>query len=150
VFFRLGQARKSKEFLAAYFKFMQRHKNDDDLTFDAVLKHLYEQGGSVEPSFGSKLLSMINPKMPVWDSKVVENLELKEPPHYRTKDGKKCANIHELDEFYREEICKWYKDFVASETAKEWIKLFDEHYPEAKDRITDVKKIDLILWQIRD
>ena len=150
VFFLLTQARKNEEFLAPYFQYMERHKNDDGLTFEAVLKHLYDNVGSVEPSFGSKLLSMINPKMPVWDSKVVENLALKEPPHYRQKNGKKYANIDELIEFYREEICEWYNNHFNSGAAKEWIKLFDARYPETKSRITDVKKIDLTLWQMQD
>ena len=82
--------------------------------------------------------------------KVVENLALKEPPHYRQKNGEKYANIDELIEFYGEEICKWYKEFMSSEDAKKWINLFDARYPEAKSKITDVKKIDLILWQMRD
>ena len=66
LFFLLTQARKNEKFLAPYFQYMERHKNDDGLTFEAVLKHLYDKVGSVEPSFGSKLLSVINPKMPVW------------------------------------------------------------------------------------
>ena len=45
-----------------------------------------------------------------------------------------------------EKLCEWYE----SGAAKEWIKLFDEHYPDAKNKITGVKKIDLILWKMED
>ena len=141
-FFRVRQ--KSQEFYTEYYKFMEKHKNDKALTYEAVLKHLYRIEGKVEASFASKLLSMINPDLPVLDRQVLENLDVKLS---RPTDHKKRI---ECSLAAYEEICEWYKNHFKSGEAKEWIKLFDGHYPEAKNKITDVKKIDLILWQIRD
>jgi hypothetical protein len=80
--------------------------------------------------------------MPVWDKHVLTNLDIKPSqkvlPEERIKDRVALYA----------DICKWYNDFVKSAEAQAWIKLFDERYPEAK-KITKVKKIDLILWQIR-
>lgn len=45
------------------------------------------------------------------------------------------------------EISKWYEEFLHIQEAKEILSLFNDKYPNAN--ITDVKKIDLILWQIR-
>jgi len=73
-FFRIRQ--KSEKFYDAYYEFMAQQKNNESLTFEEVLNHLYKTAGSIEGSFASKLLSMINPDMPVLDSRV---LEIREP-----------------------------------------------------------------------
>jgi len=137
-FFRM---RRNEDFCKEYFGFMEKHKNDKGLTFEAVLERLHKKTGSVEASFASKLLSMINPDMPVLDSHVLKNLGINPVRQY----GDPKERIKRSIAAY-EEICEWYE----SGAAKEWIKLFDAHYPEFKGRITDVKKIDLILWQMRD
>ena len=146
------------ENVAKHFNFMQELKEsyqgvEGNLTFGTVLEGLHKKLKILTPSFSSKLLSIVNPEMPVWDSKVRAQLKnfgviRKVPSHYRQKAGNKCPNIDKWHEFYTEEICGWYNGFVESEEAKTWIEQFDEQYPEAKG-ITKVKKIDLILWQIR-
>ena len=148
-FFRIRQ--KSEEFYAEYYKFMQQHKNDKELIFETVLHHLYKKAGSVEASFASKLLSLINPEMPVLDSKVIKNLKTYEnidikPVKQNDPPEKRIAN----KVIAYEQICDWYENFSKSDEAAEWIELFDKHYPEVKDKITEVKKIDLILWKIGD
>ena len=47
-----------------------------------------------------------------------------------------------------EKICDWYKAFLQTEDAKEYIKRFDENFPEY-EMISDTKKIDFILWAHR-
>ena len=141
-FFRIRQ--KSKVFYAEYYGFMEKHKNDKALTFESVLNHLYKKAGSVEASFASKLLSMINPDMPVLDTHVLENLDIKIVRHSEPQERIKRSIVA------YQEIREWYENHFESGEATKWIKLFDEHYPDFKDRITGVKKIDLILWQIRD
>jgi hypothetical protein len=139
-FFRIRQ--KSEVFYAEYYKFMEKHKGDNELTFETVLNHLHKKIESVEASFASKLLSMINPDMPVLDSRVLENLGIKRVRHSDSNEWIK-RNVAAY-----QAICEWYENHFKSGEATKWIKLFDEHYPEAKGKITGVKKIDLILWQI--
>jgi len=79
--------------------------------------------------------------MPVWSKRVLKNLELKEP----SRNSKE--RVEESIRFY-DEICDSYKAILKSDDAKKWIDLFDKKYPDAD--ISEVKKIDLILWQIRD
>ena len=73
-----------------YFKVMQAYRNKDFATetnlkrfyekmgnvFEEVLEKLTPKLGFVTPSFCSKLLSIINPNIPVWDSQVRLNLGL--------------------------------------------------------------------------
>ena len=141
-FFRM---RRDENFCTEYFKFMEKCENNKKVTFKKVLDHLYDKTKKVEASFASKLLSMINPDMPVLDSQVLKVLCIKLVRCSADKTKRiECSNT-----VYRE-ICEWYKKHFDSGEAEKWIKLFDKHYPEAKDKITDVKKIDLILWQIRE
>ena len=140
-FFRIRQ--KSKEFYDEYYRFMEKHKNDESLTFEAVIDHLHRKTGSVEASFASKLLSMINPDKPVLDSRVLATLDIKRVRHSDSKEW-----IKRNKDTYNA-ICAWYENHFKSGVAAKWIELFDKRYPDARGRMTDVKKIDLILWQIR-
>ena len=149
-FFKFRGALAKKANSSKYFKYMQECMKKKNLKIEEVLKRLYGDCGVVTPSFASKLLSMVNPDMPVLDSVVrknlreLENLDIKlawhSKPEERIKRGIAAY----------EEIRKWYENHFKTGKAKEWIKLFDEEYRESKNKITDVKKIDLILWQIRD
>lgn len=141
VFFRMRQ--RKPEFYTDYYQFMELHKNDSlsDLSFQTVLYHFYDSFGRIEASFSSKLLSIINPDMPVWDKYVLENLGLKVPSCTASGRLEKIVILYD-------QICTWYQSFMTTEDAHKMILLFDDAYPDAG--ITDVKKIDLILWQIRD
>ncbi len=86
------------------------------------------------------MVATINPNFPVWDEHVLNNLGLKKPA-----DGTK-NRIEKNIELYNS-IVKWYVDFLPTYDAKRMIKLFDARYKTAN--ITDTKKIDLILWQMR-
>lgn len=151
--------RRDEDFSAVYFEFMEEHKNDDKkLTFEEILRYLYDKVKvkvkRVEFSYSSKLLSVINPDMPVWDKFVRENLKMSvisgNTPEKRME---KAVTTYSC-------LCEKYKNFFGRDKAiaDKWIKLFDKHFPpaeyyyfvqEKKKGLTQVKKIDLILWQIR-
>ena len=139
-FFRM---RRNEDFCKVYFGFMEKHKNDKRLTFEAVLKHLHRNTERVEASFASKLLSMINPDMPVLDRHVLKVLGI--PAVGTFGDAQK--RIGRGIAAYKA-ICELYNHHFKSGEAKKWIELFDKHYPDAKSKITGVKKIDLILWKM--
>jgi len=147
-FFRLSLRRfenfSFKEFSTDYYTFMEQHKTDKELSFEKILTHFYERFNTIEASFSSKLLAIIDREMPVWDTHVINKLNLKKP--------KKERLIKPVDKLLKpfvdlySEIFECYKDFLKTDEANHWIKLFDELYPN--NGITSVKKIDFILWQI--
>lgn len=139
-FYRMRQ--RKPEFYSSYYQFMEEHKNDaaSELNFEMVLSHFYRMFNRIEASFSSKLLSIINPNMPVWDKYVLENLRIKAPAPSDVDRLQKTISIYE-------DICAWYQTFLLSEDARKMISMFDEVYPGTQ--ITNVKKVDLILWQIR-
>lgn len=136
-FYRIRQ--RKPEFYMEYYNFMEEHKGED-VTFDLVLSHFHNKLDRVEASFSSKMVATLNPNLPVWDEFILKNLGLKKPA-YGTKN-----RINKTVDLYNN-IVKWYEDFLPTDNAKKMIELFDEKYKGVN--ITDTKKIDLILWQIR-
>ena len=136
-FYKMRQ--RKPEYYEMYFSFMEENKNKDT-SFEEILKYLYDNLNRMEASFSSKLLATLNPNKPVWDEFVLKNLNLKKPYTYSKDRFNKTVNL-----YYK--IEHWYKDFLKTNDSKEMLELFNEYYP-AKG-ITDIKKIDLILWQMR-
>lgn len=106
-----------------------------------TLKHLHTELGRIEASFSSKLLATISPDMPIWDEFVLDNLKLKKPQQ-------NSRNRFEDTILLYTQIHNWYRDYVKSPSGKQIIRVFDETYPGAG--ISDVKKVDFVLCQIRD
>ncbi|EPG67753.1 hypothetical protein LEP1GSC061_0903 [Leptospira wolffii serovar Khorat str. Khorat-H2] len=136
-FYRL---RRRSNFREIYYGFMESQKKENP-SFEKTVRYLKEKTGRVEASFSSKLVATLNPEQPIWDSIVLGNLELEIP---KASDPDRLDRIVQL----YSEIQDWYADYLSSETGQEAVRLFDEKYPENK--ISDLKKIDFILWQIRD
>lgn len=137
-FYRVRQ--RPQVFYDTFYSFMEENKGSAP-SFEKTLKYFEKELKRIEPSFSSKLVATINPNLPIWDSVVLDNLQLKPPAYYR-KD-----RIEESIKLY-ERIVDWYKDYLKDEEGQKMIELFDEEYPNTG--ITDIKKIDFVIWQIRD
>lgn len=138
-FYRMRQ-RKS-EFYEKYYSFMESNKNNKEISFEKTLLYFHNELGRVEASFSSKLIATINPSLPIWDSVVLKNLNLKQPYTYSKDRVEKTILLYN-------KINLWYQDIIESEQGKRIISIFDSNYPNTP--ITNVKKIDFVLWQMRD
>jgi hypothetical protein len=140
-FYKIRQ--RSPEFYQAYYTFLEKHKSQKNVPAFTETLESFVKFGEMVFSFASKLLATLDPNLPVWDQYVLENLEMEAPEQRLAKEtriqlaGKKYA-----------EIIREYDDFSPGEEGRKWIKWFDEQYPDVN--ITPVKKIDLILWQLRE
>jgi hypothetical protein len=133
--------RRTSDWYTAYYRFMEKSKALPP-SFSQALDYIHQATGRYEPSFASKLVATLDPKKPVWDTHVLRNLGANPPAYYkRTKiqDAKICYAWIET----------WYQGFLASEKGGEWVELFDEHVPD-HHKMTNLKKVDFILWQMRD
>jgi hypothetical protein len=135
------KVRRGSEFCDIYFDYMEKRKSSV-LTFKDVLKYLFRLTARIEPSFSSKLLATINPDMPVWDSHVLSRLAIVRP-QYRKNDKQK--QLIETIETYLI-IENWYRNYLKTQNANDVIGSFDEIIPNTS--ITNVKKIDLVLWSM--
>ena len=137
------KVRRNDAWCRVYFGLMQESKGRS-VTFSEILDKLRERIGNnaYEPSFSSKMVATLNPWCPIWDEFVLENTG-HTPPLYSSK------HKHEEAKASYDSIVRWYADFMKSAKARHWISVFNEKV-ENYHRITDVKKVDFILWQIRD
>ena len=106
-----------------------------------MLDHLGRSLGRYEPSFASKLIATVAPAQPIWDAFVLKNTGVKRPS-YASKTKVPQAKLA-----YRA-IQDWYARFLASHEGRLLIRIFSDTVEE-HDRITDLKKVDFILWQTR-
>lgn len=136
-FYRIRQ--RKPDFYDCYYDLLESSKGKA-ITFEEVILHMYNQLGRVEASFSSKLVATLNPDKPVWDMYVLQNLGLKAP--YQA-DKNRLSKIIKL----YDDMCDWYTEYLLREETIEVLKMFDKMYPDA--HISNVKKIDLILWQMR-
>ena len=124
--------------------------------FKTVFDDLYAQTGNprtkrtvneyaLQCSFTSKMVHMLNPELPIWDSKVMGKLS----PFcgkYRTEwdDKKKLAEAP----FVYKRLTDWYGAYLSTTNAKDVIAEFDSHFPAYASSITQTKKIDFMLWKL--
>lgn len=137
-FYRMRQ--RTPAYYQAYYQLMERLR-DAKPSFDTVIDALYAATGRFEPSFSSKMVATLDPHKPVWDMYVLQNLGLKAPTSNsksRLVNLKKCYSAIE----------DWYRNFLGTNEARDWIEQFDSEVEEHAN-FTQLKKIDLILWQMR-
>ncbi len=135
------RVRRNAEWQKVYYSIMEKGKTTA-LTFESVLTELYASLGRVEASFASKLVHTLNNAMPIWDKFVLENLGLKMPI---CKGEKKLKNTLLL----YNEIIKWYDKALSSPQIQQKLVEFDELFP-AYQWFSKTKKLDFLLWQIRE
>ena len=136
--------RRTKEWYRYYFSMLQREKHNKSITFKQVIEQIYADKHRVEPAFSSKLVATICPEMPVYDKHVRENLSLKVPPQYspaKDRVQKFIMAYATLDG----KVATLIRDPIFTTKLRP---AFDRKFP-AYAHFTDVKKLDLLLWQYR-
>lgn len=135
------RVRRNVEWQKVYYAIMERGKTQT-LSFERVLYELYNATGRVEASFASKLIHTLNNDMPIWDKFVLQNLGLKMPVCKGEKKIQKSI-------FLYQKIVNWYEQVLTTIEINQKITEFDGIFPEYK-WFSETKKIDFLLWQIRD
>lgn len=137
-FFRMG--RRTGSYYADYYRYLQEHKTTG-ITFAEVLTFLYQRHNRLEMSFASKMVAMVDPTFPIWDSVVTKGHFRIVAPYANVKN-----RLQKGIEKY-EQYCRCYELYMQTADAKAKIMEFEKHFP-ATD-ISDVKKLDFMLWQER-
>jgi len=132
--------RRPREWYEEYFSYMQRSKGSS-VVFEDVLDHLYATLGRYEPSFSSKLAATLDPNQPVWDKFVLKNTKQTAPLYMAKNKIQRAKQVFQ-------NIRDWYSDFMKSDEAQLIITAFNR-LVEQNEKITEVKKIDFVLWQKR-
>ena len=133
------QLRRNEFYRKKHYEFLEKNKTRKDIGFSEILAYLSTIQNSIEASFASKMLSIINVDAPVLDRKVLAKLNFK-LPKLSSKD-----RVGDTIVLYNK-IENWYNDFYTTSKFKDWINLFDGFYPNTD--ISAAKKVDFVLWQL--
>ena len=123
----------------AFFGLMGR-ASTEQLEFHEVLDLLLEATGRYEASFASKLMATLNPSLPVIDRFILSNLGLR-LPHFGAAN-----RVSRIVKIYKT-LGACFDAFLATEDGRYLVDKFRSMYPTAA--ITEVKMVDLVLWQTR-
>lgn len=137
-FFRMG--RRSEEYYADFYNYLEQHKKQGIL-FAEALTYFYHKHNRLEMSFVSKMVAIVDPSYPIWDSIVTKGHFGIVAPYTYAKD-----RLQKGIEKY-EEYCSCYEAYMQTPAAKARIADFEKLFPSVE--ITDVKKLDFMLWQDR-
>jgi len=135
-FYRL---RRNLEWRDHYFRIMEETK-DTKLQFGEVLRLLHQHTNRVEASFTSKLVATLDPTQPVIDAIVLQNLGLSLPARTTPDRLTQVEQLHN-------DIKRRFTTLLGSDQGQNLVRLFRHRWPDA--HITDIKMLDLVLWQIR-
>ena len=134
-FFRMRQ--RSADFYRDFYSWLEQHK-ETGVDFKETLTYFYEKHHRLEISFSSKLVALINPNKPIWDSVVTTgHFGIKAPYSYCKNRLEAAINKYEM-------YCKLYDEYMKTQSAELMIREFDRLYPN--NNISDVKKVDFMLW----
>ena len=113
------------------------------VSFESILRGIYEKTGRIEASFASKMLATLKPEMPIWDSIVLSKLHIKP-----SQNPDKEKRLRKTVEIYND-IIGWYARFEQSPEAQRFVEEFDCAFPEYKG-FSKMKKIDFLIWSSGD
>ena len=134
------KVRRDEEWRKEFYEYFESIKNFQNITFETIAKDLLIRTGNIESSFSSKLLSTINPNMPIWDQYVLKNLDLKVEGVNKTERLLNAINIYD-------EIIKKENKMLKEEKVKEEINKLKEEFKEYN--LSDIKALDYLLWNSR-
>ncbi len=133
------RVRRNADWRERYFRLMEESKAGG-VRFTHVLRTLHAATGQYEASFASKLVATLDPTQPVIDRFVLENFDLRLPYPYQKDRERRILQVHA-------ELCAKYEALLASDVGRLISQKVEEGYPGTG--ISDLKKVDLVLWQHR-
>ena len=144
VFWRLNAARLHDNFCNAYFQALHNAKSNrpdlSKLTLDLHATPTHGNGrNSLQFSFASKLLHMVSPSMPIYDSLVAAFYFYQEPSRKLTPE-QRVASLVGFHSF----LCTEYQRILALDLLAPSITAFRDHFHPA--HFTDEKIIDSLIW----
>ncbi|MEE9125454.1 MAG: hypothetical protein V3U14_13325 [candidate division NC10 bacterium] len=137
-----GMRRQPINWLNSYFSLLQAKKGNDAVSFIDILPTL-STPQRIEASFSSKLLATIRPEMPVIDAYVISNLGLARPRRTGSRQ-------HVMSEWtgLHSSICSLYGSLLQQDMFRKIRDDFDRSFDQYRS-LTDIKKLDVLLWQLR-
>ena len=144
-FYRLNQGIKNSNNKNSFFNLLEECINKKQDDYATVLNRLSDLTGRNEMSFASKIVATVNPNKPIIDKIVLRHFKTNRPSYGDLKHRISVSiNIYN-------EIEEEYHEFLKSKKGEELINDFNKNIKQEHNfNITNIKKIDFILWQTRN
>lgn len=142
-FYRLDNAGLTPEFKTAYFELLQQYRSEHSIDPVDIVNELYRYerrkgDHSIQFSFTTKLINMIEPTYPIYDSEVARVFQFS--TYYIKDKEKKLARYLEQQDI----IIQTYNQIIEENLLKKPIVQFDTRFKNYKLPLT--KKLDFIFW----
>ncbi len=144
----MNAARLQNSFYNHYFQVMEEYKGEDEVEIENILQRLHEHPTrsdgkrSLQFSFASKMLHVISPEMPVYDSMVSQFYFLPDISSEKL-ENRLCLALKSYEFLIRE-----YTRIIKSGLLKTAIPYFREHFGLSDTgSYTDFRVIDILIWQ---
>ncbi|QHV97298.1 hypothetical protein [Spirosoma endbachense] len=124
-----------------YFELLERSKTNLDISIAGILAELQTKTGRIEASFASKLLATINPHQPVIDSIVLNRMGLRLPGYSESNRMQKVIDLYQV-------LQARFEDMKQDERFSGLKLNFMTAFPDCG--FTDLKILDLLIWQLRE
>jgi hypothetical protein len=138
-FNRFYRVRRGRDWQDKFYELLEARKAQA-VRFTEVLESLHHATGRIEASFASKLLATVDPNMPVIDSIVLRNLDLRLPSYGSNDRISRIAELHST-------LVMSFREFLMTETGRYLVECYRHEYADVT--ITEVKMLDFVLWQTR-
>lgn len=144
----MNAARLPQEFFDRYFAYLENNKNNRQIALSDVIEYLHTTTHNTEKrkvhfSFSSKLVHMINPNKPIYDTMIKNFYYL---PDFSSKKSyqDKMTVVNKNYNFIESE----YKRVIENNLLEPSISLFYKTFKLNQDDITYVKVIDSLIWAL--
>jgi hypothetical protein len=134
------RVRRPLEWRREFFLLME-HSKSKPIEFADALRAIAATTGRTEASFASKLVATLDPSKPVVDKFVLVNFGLRLPTVGKSDRNDRVVDLYKL-------LCRKYEEMLRSDAGILMVQMFDKRYLHTD--LTPLKKVDLILWQLRD
>jgi hypothetical protein len=144
-FYKLNQGLKNANDKKSFFNLLKECINNNNDNYVDVLNKLSGKTGRNEMSFASKIVASVNAQKPVIDKIVLGHFKINRPSYGDLKHRiSKSININN-------EIEEEYHKFLKSKIGKYLMNIFNKKIKQQHNfKITNIKKLDFILWQTRN
>lgn len=133
------KVRRNQAWQDVFYDLLERGKSRPT-TFADTLAELQRRTGRCEASFASKLVATLDPTLPVIDAFVLQNVGMRLPPATKADRVAATVDIHHR-------LTETLGACLTTPSGRYLVRAFDRAFPQAG--ITDMKKLDLVLWQTR-
>lgn len=139
------RVRRPEAWLSRYYDLLEEVRREDNPTFGSVLRRVDSfSDGRVEMSFSSKLLAIVRPELPIWDSQVRKTLGLRELSSSQSADL--STREREAEDRYSE-LCGICDGLLRNPMVKREIEKFRSALPERARKVSDMKLLDCFTWK---